>query len=216
MTNKHWSKFQLLHDVVQNENIQIKGKHSYYSDCWDNGFEESVIRYLHGDAVSKKWDPRWAIDKLYIGDYVCIAAEAIILMGGNHNHRSDWFCLYPFMEDIEQSYQSKGPTTIHDAVWLGMRCMIMPGVTIGEGAIVAANSVVTKDVEPYSVVAGSPAKHVKYRFDSDTVATLLSLNIYSWSEEKFTALRSYLCSSELSQLQQAINDYDLTSSKLIR
>ncbi|MCL9775012.1 CatB-related O-acetyltransferase [Vibrio methylphosphonaticus] len=216
MANKHWSKFQLLHEVVQNENILIKGKRSYYSDCWDNGFEESVIRYLHGDEVSKTWDPRWAIDKLYIGDYVCIAAETIILMGGNHNHRADWFCLYPFMEDIEQSYQSKGPTTINDAVWLGMRCMIMPGVTIGEGAIIAANSVVTKDVEPYSIVAGSPAKLVKYRFDSETVNTLLSLEIYSWSDEKFATLRPFLCSSDLSQLQQAVSDFDLAHSTLRR
>lgn len=52
---KHWSKFQYLHQVVQNQNIHIKGTHSYYSDCWDNGFEDSVVRYLHGDEVSKAW-----------------------------------------------------------------------------------------------------------------------------------------------------------------
>ena len=116
-------------------------------DEWThNGFEESVIRYLHGDEVSCKWEPRWEIDKLHIGDYVCIAAEVIILMGGNHNHRTDWFCLYPFMDFIDDSYASKGDTHIHDGAWLGMRSMIMPGVTIGEGAVIAANSVVTKDV----------------------------------------------------------------------
>ena len=145
---KHWSKFQYLHQVVQNQTIHIKGTHSYYSDCWDNGFEDSVVRYLHGDEVSKAWQPRWEIDQLYIGDYVCIAAEAVILMGGNHNHRTDWFCLYPFLDDIEQSYQGKGDTVIGDAAWIGMRAMIMPGVTIGEGAVIAANSVVTKDVPP--------------------------------------------------------------------
>ena len=159
---KHWSKFQYLHQVVQNQNIHIKGSHSYYSDCWDNGFEDSVVRYLHGDEVSKAWQPRWEVDQLYIGDYVCIAAEAVILMGGNHNHRTDWFCLYPFLDDIEQSYQGKGDTVIGDAAWIGMRAMIMPGVTIGEGAVIAANSVVTKDVPPYTVVAGSPAKPVKH------------------------------------------------------
>ncbi len=82
MPQKHWSTFQLLHQVVQNKNIHIKGTHSYYSDCWDNGFEQSVVRYLHGDEISKQWQPRWDIDQLYIGDYVCIAAEAVILMGG--------------------------------------------------------------------------------------------------------------------------------------
>ncbi len=78
---KHWSKVQYLHQVVQNANIHIKGTHSYYSDCWDNGFEQSVVRYLLGDEISKQWQPSWEVDQLYIGDYVCIAAEAVILMG---------------------------------------------------------------------------------------------------------------------------------------
>lgn len=73
---KHWSKVQYLHQVVQNANIHIKGTHSYYSDCWDNGFEQSVVRYLLGDEISKQWQPSWEVDQLYIGDYVCIAAEA--------------------------------------------------------------------------------------------------------------------------------------------
>ena len=66
MSQKHWSTFQLLHQVVQNKNIHTKGTHSYYSDCWDNGFEQSVVRYLHGDEISKQWQPRWDIDQLYI------------------------------------------------------------------------------------------------------------------------------------------------------
>ena len=208
MQEKHWSKFQLLHDVVTNKNIHIKGTHSYYSDCWDNGFEDSVVRYLHGDKISRQWEPRWEIDTLHIGDYVCIAAEVIILMGGNHNHRTDWFCLYPFMDFIDDSYASKGDTHIHDGAWLGMRSMVMPGVTIGEGAVIAANSVVTKDVEPYSVVAGSPAKHVKYRFAPEVIKELLSFKVYDWSAEKFTALKPHLCSPDFEQLKQAITSYD--------
>ncbi|MDC5705816.1 CatB-related O-acetyltransferase [Vibrio europaeus] len=213
MTKKHWSKFQLLHEVVSNENIHIKGIHSYYSDCWDNGFEQSVVRYLHGDEVSRQWDPRWEIDQLYIGDYVCIAAEAVILMGGNHNHRVDWFCLYPFLEEVERSYQSKGDTIIHDGVWIGMRAMIMPGVTIGEGAVIAANSVVTKDVEPYAVVGGNPAKHIKYRFEPENITKLLAMEIYQWPEEKFSALRSYLTQADFGLLEGAVNQYDLKHDK---
>lgn len=211
MTKKHWSKFQLLHQVVTNENIHIKGQHSYYSDCWDNGFEDSVVRYLHGDEISKNREPRWQIDQLYIGDYVCIGAETVILMGGNHTHRADWFCLYPFMDVIEEAYQGKGDTHLGDACWLGMRSMIMPGVTIGEGAIVAANSVVTKDVAPYSVVAGSPAKHIKFRFDEAVIETLLGLDIYSWPQSKFDALQPFLCSNDLVALQQAITQFELTT-----
>lgn len=208
MQEKHWSKIQLLHEVVTNPNIVIKGKHSYYSDCWDAGFEASAVRYLYGDKISSQWDSLWEIDKLYIGDYVCIAPEVVILMGGNHTHRADWFCLYPFMDTIVDSYVGKGDTHIGDGAWLGMRAMIMPGVRIGEGAIVAANSVVTRDVEPYSVVAGSPASVVKYRFESDTIATLLALNIYDWPEEKFVALKPYLCASDIQRLVDAEARYE--------
>ncbi|CRL46734.1 Chloramphenicol acetyltransferase [Sodalis glossinidius str. 'morsitans'] len=66
-------------------------------------------------------------------------------MGGNNTHRADWFSLYPFMETIQASYVPKGDTRLGDGCWLGMRAMIMPGVTIGEGAIIAAGSVVTRD-----------------------------------------------------------------------
>ncbi|CAK3083328.1 Chloramphenicol acetyltransferase [Vibrio crassostreae] len=208
MHKKHWSKFELLHEVVTNPNIHVKGQHSYYSDCWDNGFEQSVVRYLHGDEVSRQWEPRWEIDELYIGDYVCIGAEVVILMGGNHTHRVDWFSLYPFMDVIDDAYIGKGDTHIEDGVWLGMRAMIMPGVTIGEGAVVAANSVVTKDVEPYSIVGGSPAKVVKYRFDESVIDELISMKIYEWPTEKFEALRKHLCDSDFTKLKQAIEDYD--------
>ncbi|PTO78303.1 CatB-related O-acetyltransferase [Vibrio splendidus] len=208
MQKKHWSKFELLHEVVTNPNIHVKGQHSYYSDCWDNGFEQSVVRYLHGDEVSRQWEPRWKIDELYIGDYVCIGAEVVILMGGNHTHRVDWFLLYPFMDVIDEAYIGKGDTHIEDGAWLGMRAMVMPGVTIGEGAVVAANSVVTKDVAPYSIVGGSPAKVVKHRFDESVIDELISFKIYEWPEEKFEALRSYLCNSDFSKLKQAITDYD--------
>ncbi|MFA0669576.1 CatB-related O-acetyltransferase [Vibrio splendidus] len=183
MQKKHWSKFELLHEVVTNLNIHVKGQHSYYSDCWDNGFEQSVVRYLHGDEVSRQWEPRWEIDELYIGDYVCIGAEVVILMGGNHTHRVDWFSLYPFMDVIDDAY-------------------------IGKGAVVAANSVVTKDVAPYSIVGGSPAKVVKYRFDEFVIDELMSFKIYEWPSDKFEALKPYLCNSDFSKLKQAITDYD--------
>ncbi|KAA8598122.1 CatB-related O-acetyltransferase [Vibrio cyclitrophicus] len=208
MQNKHWSKFELLHEIVTNPNIHVKGQHSYYSDCWDNGFEQSVVRYLHGDEVSRQWEPRWEIDELYIGDYVCIGAEVVILMGGNHTHRVDWFSLYPFMDVIEDAYIGKGDTHIEDGVWLGMRAMIMPGVTIGEGAVVAANSVVTKDVAPYCIVGGSPAKVVKYRFDESVIEELISMKIYDWPEDKFELLRKHLSGSDLQALKNSLVEYD--------
>lgn len=203
MTIKHWSKMEMLHETVQNKNITLKGTHSYYSGAYDNGFEQSVVRYLHGDEVSKHWEPRWEIDKLSIGDYVCIGAEAVILMGGNHTHRADWFSLYPFMDKIEEAYQSKGDTILEDGCWIGMRAMIMPGVTVGEGAIIAANSVVTKDIPPYAIVGGSPAKVIRTRFSDDVTSRLLALKIYDWPEAKFEALKDLICSCNIDALEQA-------------
>ncbi|EOE5320151.1 CatB-related O-acetyltransferase [Providencia rettgeri] len=207
MNQKHWSKYELLHEVVQNPNIHIKGKHSYYSGCWDSGFEQSVVRYLQGDEQSRDWQLAWDVDQLYIGDYVCIGSEAVILMGGNHTHRMDWFCLYPFLEFIEEAYVGKGDTVIGDGAWVGMRAFIMPGVKIGEGAVIAANSVVIKDVEPYSIVGGNPATTLKYRFSPEVITELLALKIYDWSEEKFTALKRFICSSDFVALKNASQKY---------
>lgn len=203
MNNKHWTKMEMLHETVKNKNISIKGSHSYYSDAYDNGFERSVVRYLHGDEQTCHREPRWDIDKLYIGDYVCIGAEAVILMGGNHTHRSDWFSLYPFMDKIDEAYQSKGDTHLGDGCWIGMRAMIMPGVSIGEGAVVAANSVITKDVEPYTIVGGSPAKTIRKRFAPKTIKRLLALRIYDWPESKFESLKDLICNDDIDALEQA-------------
>ncbi|MBY5945234.1 CatB-related O-acetyltransferase [Photobacterium rosenbergii] len=207
MNNKHWTKMEMLHETVNNKNISIKGTHSYYSDAYDNGFERSVVRYLHGDEQTSHREPRWEIDKLHIGDYVCIGAEAVILMGGNHTHRADWFSLYPFMDKIDEAYQAKGDTCLGDGCWIGMRAMIMPGVTIGEGAVVAANSVITKDVEPYTIVGGSPAKTIRKRFSQETIERLLALKIYDWSESKFEALREVICSDDIDALELAHRNY---------
>ncbi|ETO93973.1 CatB-related O-acetyltransferase [Legionella oakridgensis] len=208
MTKKHWSKIELLHQSVKNPNIHIKGTHSYYSNAWTDNFEESVVRYLYGDEYSlNHWEPRWKIDQLYIGDYVCIAAEAVIMLGGNNNHRVDWFSLYPFKNNYIESYESRGDTVIGDGVWIGMRAMIMPGIQIGEGAVIAANAIVTKDVEPYTIVAGNPAKIVKKRFDNETIKRLLALNIYEWSDEKINEMKAYLCSSDIDKLEAMANRY---------
>lgn len=81
MSEKHWSRMEYLHQTVTNPNIVIKGTHSYYSDCWDKGFEASVVRYLLGDEVSREWEPLGHLDKLIIGNFVCIGAESVIVMG---------------------------------------------------------------------------------------------------------------------------------------
>jgi chloramphenicol O-acetyltransferase type B len=213
--DKHWSNVEFLSQSIKNPNIHIKGTHSYYSDAWGGGFEDTVVRYLYGDEFSlQAWEPQWPIDQLFIGDYVCIASETIILLGGNHTHRADWFCLYPFEDHSVESYKSKGDTIIGDGVWLGIRSLIMPGIRIGEGAIVAASSVVTKDVEPYTLVAGNPAKIIKNRFDQNVTEKLLTLKIYDWSEQKMMALRPWLCASDIKALELASDHYDVAHKKI--
>ena len=209
MTDKHWSKVELLHQTVRNPNIHIKGEHSYYSDAWTGSFEQSVVRYLYGDDYSQQhWQPQWETDPLYIGDYVCIGAEAVILMGGNNTHRADWFSLYPFADNIAASYQAKGPTTIGDGAWIGMRAMLMPGVTIGEGAIIAAGAVVTRNVAPYSVVGGNPAQLIRKRFADDVIERLLALKIYDLPAEKFEQIKPLLCDCDINALELAMQALD--------
>jgi len=205
---KHWSKVEYLHETVKNPNIHIKGTTSYYSNAWSGNFEDSVVRYLYGDEYSlKAWEPLWHIDQLYIGSHVCIAAEVVILMGGNNTHRTDWFSLYPYIDTIQEAYQAKGDTIIGDGAWLGMRAMIMPGINIGEGAIIASGAVVIKDVEPYTIVAGNPAKPIKHRFSEEVIKKLLDLKIYDWPEEKFNKLLNHLCNNDINALTKAHNEY---------
>lgn len=210
-TIKHWSVVELLHETVKNPNIQVRGKHSYYSNAWTGSFEDSAVRYLYGDEYSlKAWESQWPVDQLYIGDYVCIGAEAVILMGGNHTHRTDWFSLYPFSDVILDAYKGKGDTVIGDGAWIGMRAMLMPGITIGEGAIIASGAIVTKDVAPYAIVAGNPAVQVRSRFPETIVQILLSLGIYTWDEKKFEAMRAFLCADDIDALVAASAQYEAT------
>ncbi|EOU1879021.1 CatB-related O-acetyltransferase [Clostridium perfringens] len=123
-------------------------------------------------------------EELIIGNYVSIASDVKFILGGNH--RYDIFSTYPFkvklgLEEIEA--YSNGKIKICDDVWIGMNTTIMSGVTIGQGAIIAAGSVVTKDVEPYSIVGGNPCKLIKYRFDTDLINKIKNINMEELESE---------------------------------
>ncbi|MGG0591310.1 CatB-related O-acetyltransferase [Priestia megaterium] len=128
----------------------------------------------------------WGADneKLTIGNYVSIASGVQFLLGGNHRH--DTFSTYPFkvkMLGYSKEAWSKGPIVVADDVWIGTNAMIMSGVTIGKGAVIAAGSIVTKDVPPYAIVGGNPAKLIKYRFDEEVRNELLKFDFSQINEE---------------------------------
>lgn len=202
---EHWSEIKYLKDIVTNPMITV-GEYSYYSGYYDHhDFEDGCVRYLWGDEKSRRLfnpieDHGWHIDKLIIGNYVCIASGVIILMGGNHNHHPEWVTVYPFVDQIETSYAPKGDTLIESDAWIGMNAMIMPGVTIGEGAIVAAGSVVAKDVPPYTIVGGNPAKEIKKRFTDGEIEKLKEMRWFDWEREKIERAGQILSNSSVNRL----------------
>lgn len=99
-----------------------------------------------------------------------------------------------------KSYPTKGDTVIGNDVWLGYHAVIMPGVTIGDGAIVAAESVVTKDVEPYTIVGGNPAKEIKKRFSEAEIQHLLRLEWWNWDIETITQNVQHLTGDQIDAL----------------
>jgi len=125
--------------------------------------------------------------RLRIGHCVSIASQVLFVLGGNH--RYDTVSTYPFgveiggwqlsADDPTHVESSNGPIVVKDDVWIGTHATIMSGVTIGQGAIVAACSVITKDVPPYAIAGGNPAKVIKYRFSEDIISELLEKADYS-------------------------------------
>ena len=140
--------------------------------------------------------------KLEIGKYCSIAEGVVFILGGEH--RADWVTTYPFSafsnnwgpaSNIPGHPTSKGNIVIGNDVWIGHGALILSGSTVGHGAIIGARSVITKDVEPYAIYAGNPAKLIRYRFDEEVREKLLELAWWNWPHEKVVANMPWLLSA---------------------
>jgi virginiamycin A acetyltransferase len=192
-----------LKNVVKNPNI-IVGDYTYYDDPVDSeGFERRNVLY-HYPFMN---------DKLIIGKFCAIARDVRFIMNGA-NHKIDAFTTYPFsifgngwekvMPKIED-LPCKGDTVIGNDVWIGYDSLIMPGVTIGNGTIVASRSVVAGEVEPYTIVGGNPARPIRKRFDREVVDLLQKIEWWNWPAEKITAHLDVLTSNDAAKLRLSLN-----------
>ena len=138
---------------------------------------------------------------LEIGAFCSIAQNVQIFLGGHH--RTDYLSTFPFATLIPEAGKaapvsfSKGNVVIGSDVWLCTDCKVLSGVRIGHGAVIATGAVVTRDVEPYSMVAGNPARHVRWRHDAEARATLLKLAWWDWPEDDIVAAAPLLSSTDL-------------------
>ena len=187
-----------LKKQVKNRNI-IVGEHSYYSGYYHGHSFDECARYLISD--------RSDVDKLIIGNYVSIGSGAVFIMGGNHGHKTEWASTFPFFFQISQNFKTArtgfekaGDTIIGNDVWIGSEAMIMSGITIGDGAVIASRAVVTKDVAPYSIVGSNPAKHIKYRFKEEDKAMLQEMKWWFWDDDKMKGAMELLCSQNIQDL----------------
>jgi len=193
----NYNRLCFLKNIIRNPNIEV-GDYTYYDDFNDVSNFEKNVKY-HFDFTG---------DKLIIGKFCMIASDVKFIMNGA-NHLIDAISSYPFavfgngwehaMDG--KKYPVKGNTIIGNDVWLGHNSTIMPAVQIGDGAIVATNATVVKNVDPYSIVGGNPAKEIRKRFTQDKIDFLLKLKWWDWPVEKITKHVQLLTSADTNALK---------------
>ncbi|MFA5249868.1 MAG: CatB-related O-acetyltransferase [Parachlamydiales bacterium] len=187
-----------LKNIIKNPKI-IVGDYTYYDDpdgC--ENFESKNVPYLYS----------FSEEKLIIGKFCALAAKTTFITS-SANHKLDGFSTYPFgimghgweKHTPKGQYSNKGDTVVGNDVWFGYASTVLPGVRIGDGAIIAAKAVVSRNVPAYAVAAGNPARIVKRRFDDHTIAELLKIKWWDWPLEKITANIRHIIGFNLEKLK---------------
>lgn len=192
----HHDKLCFLKNIVSHPNIEV-GDFTYYDDFEDVYNFEKNVKY-HFEFIG---------DKLIIGKFCMIASGATFIMNGG-NHLSNAISAYPFAifgngwENAMngKNYPYKGDTLIGNDVWIGHQATIMPGIKIGNGAIIASHAVVTRDVSPYTIVGGNPARLIRKRFSEEKIKKLLKLKWWDWPLDKITKNVQFLTGNGMEEL----------------
>ncbi len=157
-----------------------------------------IGEWTYGNPTVRSWREGTT---LRVGRFCALADGVVILLGGEH--RTDWVTTYPFSKVFPEAKdfighpRSKGDVVIGNDVWIGREALILSGVTIGNGAAVAARSVVTEDVLPYSIVAGNPATFIRFRFKKSIIADLQKIAWWRWPLSKIEEAWPLLLSSNI-------------------
>ena len=187
-----------LKNHITRPNI-IVGDYTYYDDPEGVANFEANVLY-HFDFIG---------ERLIIGKFCAVATGVKFIMNGA-NHNIGGFSSYPFPifgqgweQNLPPDYQfpTRGDTVVGNDVWLGYDSLIMPGVKIGDGAIVASRSVVTRDVPPYAIVGGNPARVIRARFDAATIMALLEIRWWDWDAARITRNLAAICGTDITRLR---------------
>lgn len=185
-----------LKNIIKEPRI-IVGDYTYYDDPEDvYNFEKNVLYFFE-----------FMGDKLIIGKFCQIAAGVRFIMNGS-NHAMNGVSTYPFKvfggrwNKASLDVRSKGDTIIGNDVWIGNNATIMQGIKIGDGAIIGTNSLVTKEVDPYTIVGGNPAREIRKRFDDETIKFLLELKWWDWDVQKITDQLDLITDTNIVELKK--------------
>jgi virginiamycin A acetyltransferase len=200
---ENYKNLVFLKNIVTHPNIMV-GDYTYYDDLVDPcNFEKNVL--YHFDFIG---------DKLIIGKFCAIASNVKFIMNGA-NHEVLPLSTYPFAifgkgwehinegKEVGKKYPHKGDTEIGNDVWIGYGATIMPGIRVGNGCIIASQSVVTKDVPDYAIVGGNPAQVIRMRYDEATIEKLLKIAWWNWSSAHITAHLKIINSVDINALEEA-------------